>query len=111
MRLPALRQLGSVDLNAASPSQTNLLPEYAIHNLSDADFIYSGPVIATAQLLLSRLGPQFGYHPADVARYNVRFRNVVLSRLSAERIQELCADGGLPAIAAQVQQLRNAGAL
>jgi hypothetical protein len=67
-------------------------------------------VIATAQLLLSRLGPQFGYHPADVARYNVRFRNVVLSRLSAERIQELYAAGGLPAIAAQVQQLRNAGA-
>jgi hypothetical protein len=111
LRLPALRQLGSVDLNAASPTQTNLLPEYAIHNLSDADFIYSGPVIATAQLLLSRLGPQFGYDPADVARYNLRFRNIVLSRLSAERVQELYTAGGLPAVAAQVQQLRDAGVL
>lgn len=111
LRLPALRQLGSVDLNAATPTQTNLLPEYAIHNLSDADYIYSGPVVTTAQLLLSKLAPQFGYDAADVARYNVRFRNVALSRLSAERIQEIYAEGGLAAVAARVQQLRDAGAL
>ncbi|HSS39746.1 MAG TPA: hypothetical protein VLT58_13345, partial [Polyangia bacterium] len=36
LRLPPLRQLASVDLNAAG--QTNLLAEYTIHNLSDADF-------------------------------------------------------------------------
>src|SRR5262249_19594288 len=35
-RLPALRQLGSINLLAATPSQTNLLVEYALHNLSDA---------------------------------------------------------------------------
>jgi len=39
----------------------------------------------------------------------VGFRNVALSRLSAERIQAIYAQGGLPA--AQVQQLRVAGAL
>ncbi|GAC1347215.1 MAG: hypothetical protein NVS2B9_06780 [Myxococcales bacterium] len=111
LRLPALRQLGSIDLNAAAPTQTNLLPEYAIHNLSDADYIYSGPVVATAQLLLSKVAPRFGYDPADAARYNVGFRNVVLSRLSAERIQALYAERGIEGLSAEVEQLRRAGAL
>jgi hypothetical protein len=111
LRLPALRGLGSVDLNAAAPTQTNLLPEYAIHNLSDADFIYSGPVVATAQLLLLKLASEFGYDPADAARYNVRYRNVALSRISAEGFQELYVQGGLPAVAARLHELRSAGAL
>jgi len=88
-----------------------LLPEYAIHNLSDADFIYSGPAVATAQLLLLKLASEFGYDPADAARYNVRYRNVALSRISAERIQELYAQGGLPAVAGRLHELRSVGAL
>jgi hypothetical protein len=51
-RLPALRQLGSIDLLNAIPSQTNLLAEYTLHNLSDADFTYSGPVVGTVEILL-----------------------------------------------------------
>ena len=46
-RLPPLRQLGSVDLLAAG--QTNLLAEYTIHNLSDADFTFSIPAVADVQ--------------------------------------------------------------
>ena len=45
-RLPALRKLGDVDLPGATPTQVNLLTEYTLHNLSDADFTYSGPAIA-----------------------------------------------------------------
>ena len=86
-------------------------PEYAIHNLSDADFIYSGPVVATAQLLLSKLASEFGYDPADAARYNLRYRNVALSRISAEHIQEMYAQAGLAAVAARLHELRSAGAL
>ncbi|HEY4886092.1 MAG TPA: hypothetical protein VII08_20885 [Myxococcales bacterium] len=79
--------------------------------MSDADFIYSGPAVATAQLLLLKLASEFGYDPADAARYNVRYRNVALSRISAERIQELYAQGGLPAVAGRLHELRSVGAL
>ena len=48
LRLPPLRQLGSVDLLAAG--QTNLLAEYTIHNLSDSDNIYSAPAVAEVQV-------------------------------------------------------------
>jgi hypothetical protein len=44
LRLPPLRQLGNnVNLNTAG--QTNVLAEYTLHNLSDADFTYSGPAV------------------------------------------------------------------
>jgi hypothetical protein len=41
-RLPALRDLGQINFLASSPSQTNILAEYELHNLSDADFTFSG---------------------------------------------------------------------
>jgi hypothetical protein len=72
--------------------------------------IRPAPARATPRPWRSRAS-EFGYGPADAARYNVRYRNVALSRISAERIQELYAQGGLPAVAARLHELRSAGAL
>src|SRR5262249_58084213 len=85
-RLPALRQLGSINLLNATPSQTNLLAEYTLHNLSDADFTYSGPAVGTVEVLLQQLAPAFGFNPADASIYNNKFRNTTLSFSSAERL-------------------------
>ena len=109
LRLPPLRQLGSVDLNAAG--QTNLLAEYTIHNLSDADFTFSIPAVAEVQVLLAGVAARFGFDPADVARYNNRFRNVALSHLSAERLLVIYASGGLDAVADEIEALRRRGVL
>ncbi len=105
LRLPPLRALGEgVDLPAAG--QTNLLLEYQIHNLSDADFVNSIPGVTETQVLLSKLAPQFGFDPADVTTYNNRFRNVVLAFLSPERLAVLYSEGGLAAVSKEVARLR-----
>lgn len=105
LRLPALRALGEgVDLPAAG--QTNLLVEYQIHNLSDADFVNSIPSVTETQVLLSQLAPQFGFNPADTATYNNQFRNVVLAFLSPERLAILYSNGGLAAVSKEVTKLR-----
>jgi hypothetical protein len=109
LRLPPLRRLGSVDLPAAG--QTNLLAEYTIHNLSDGDVTYSAPAVAEVQVLLANIAPRFGYDPADPVRYNNRFRNVVLSHLSAERLLVLYSAGGLDAVEDEVEALRRGGVL
>lgn len=67
LRLPPLRKLGDVNLNDAG--QTNALVEYELHNLSDADFTFSGPAINIVEAVLAVLAPQFGYDPNDVANY------------------------------------------
>ena len=65
LRLPPLRQLGDLDLNAAG--QTNLLVEYALHNLSDADFVFTIPAITIEQVILKAIASEFGYDPAILA--------------------------------------------
>ncbi len=106
LRLPPLRGLGDVNLESAAPSQTNFLPEYTIHNLSDADFTFTGPVVTEAETLLRLLAPRYGYDPTDVARYNWSFRNPALSHLSAERIAFLFQRGGLAAVQEEMDRLR-----
>ncbi len=109
LRLPPLRQLGnSVNLNTAG--QTNVLAEYTIHNLSDADFTYSGPAVDIDNVLLQNLAPQFGYSPSD-ANYYLKFRNPVLSFFTAERLLMLYSQSGLAGVASEVQKLRAAGVL
>ncbi|HLJ85518.1 MAG TPA: hypothetical protein VKZ53_01765 [Candidatus Angelobacter sp.] len=105
-RLPALRKLGSIDLINATPSQTNLLAEYTLHNLSDADFTYSGPAVATDQIILQKLAPEFGFNPADTANYNNHFRNPVLSFTTAERLLIIYSEQGLDGVRRQLQELR-----
>jgi len=108
-RLPALRQLGSFNLLNATPSQTNLLAEYTLHNLSDADFTYSGPAVGTVEVLLQQLAPGFGFNPADATNYNNKFRNPVLSFSSAERLLIIYSQAGLEGVRKQLQELRAHG--
>ena len=107
-RLPALRQLANgVNLNANG--QTNLLSEYALHNLSDADFNLSGPAVSEVQVLLASIAPSLGFNPANTTGYNTKYRNVVLANLSAERLLMIYASSGLPGVSAEVQKLRLRG--
>jgi len=110
-RLPAVQHLGDLDLNAASPSQVNAPAEYQLHNLSDADFTQTGPSLAVAQLVLANLAAAFGYDPGDAARYNTRYRNPVLSHLSAERIYILYTARGLNAVRGELHRLRHHGVI
>ncbi len=109
LRLPALRALSDIDLNEAG--QTNVLAEYVMHNLSDADFILTGPAVAIVELVLKQLAPELGYDPAAVARYNEQYRNVALSFLSAERLLMLYGNGGLAAVRAELHKLHARGLL
>ncbi len=108
-RLPALNQAGQVDLIAAG--QTNILAEFEIHNLSDADFTFSGPAVAAVQVVLAQVAPQFGYDPSSIAAYNNTFRNVVLANFSAERLYAVYTTAGVDGVRFEVQQLRNRGSL
>jgi hypothetical protein len=110
-RLPALRKLGDIDLPGATPSQLNLLAEYVLHNLSDADFTYSGPAVTEVELVLKQLAPQYGFDPADVSRYNNSFRNPALSFLTAERLQIIYGNIGLAGVKAQLDKLRSLGVI
>ena len=106
LRLPALRQLANnVDLNAAG--QTNVLAEYTLHNLSDADFTYSGPAVDAVNVLLQSIAPQFGFNASD-PNYLNEFRNPVLSYFTGERLLILYSNGGINAVLDEVQKLRKA---
>ena len=103
-----MRQLGGgVDLNANG--QTNLLVEYALHNLSDADFNLSGPAVSEDEVLLSTIASAFGYNSADTTAYNTKFRNVVFANLSAERLLMIYGSSGIQGVTAEVQKLRRQG--
>jgi hypothetical protein len=106
-RLPALRQLGNnVDLLANG--QTNVLTEYTLHNLSDADFTYSGPAVDIDNVLLASLAPQFGISTSD-PNYFLNFRNPVLTFFTGERLAIIYSNEGIGGVKRAVQQLRNAG--
>src|SRR5215475_2374001 len=108
LRLPPVRQLGNgVDLNANG--QTNLLVEYALHNLSDADFNLSGPAVSEAEVILSTIASTFGFNSADTTVYNTKFRNVVFANLSAERLLMIYGSSGIQGVTAEVQKLRRQG--
>jgi hypothetical protein len=110
-RLPVVRSLASVNLQGALPNEPNLLVEYVLHNLSDADYTFSGPAVAEAQILLRVLAERFGYDMNDTAAFNLRFRNPVLSHMGAERLQILYAGSGIDAVAAELGKLKKAGVI
>ena len=111
LRLAPVRQLGSIDVQASLPNQSNLLYEYVLQNLSDADYTYTGPAVVQSELFLRTLAPKFGFDAADTARYNAGFRNPILTHLSAERVHILYATGGLPRVEAEIAKLKTAGLL
>ena len=86
-----------------------MLYEYVLHNLSDADYTYTGTASVQADLFLRILAPKFGYDPASAARYNTEFRNPVLSNLAAERVYMLYATGGISRVEAEIGKLKQAG--
>ena len=106
-RLPPLRALGDIDL--PGQGQSNLLIEYQIHNLSDSDFVNSIPAVTISQVVLQTLAPLFGYDYAKTAIYNAKYRNIVLSYLSAERIEMLYGKSGIPAVYNELNKLHQAG--
>ena len=109
LRLPQLRQLGSVDLLAGSTSlaHTNTLAEYVLHNLSDADFILTGPAVSEIQTVLASVANRFGFNPTDTANYNNKFRNKVLSYIPAERLLILFGNGGPDAVVAEITKFKS----
>jgi len=108
-RLAATRQLGSINVQASLPNQPNMLYEYVLQNLSDADFTYTGTASVQSDLFLRILAPKFNYDAADAARYNTGYRNPVLSHLSAERILMLYSSGGIGRVEAEINKVKAAG--
>ena len=109
LRVAPVRKLGSVNVLASLPNQSNLLYEYVMHNLSDADFTFTGPAVVQSELFLRTVAPKFGYDPADATRYNTEFRNPALSHLAAERIFILYGNGGIERVEAEISKLKSAG--
>ena len=109
LRLPQARNLGAVDLleGGTSLSHTNILTEYVLHNLSDSDFNLTGPAVSEVAKVLAAAASQFGFAPADTANYNNKFRNKVLSYLSAERLLMIYGNSGLDGVLAEITKLRS----
>ena len=107
----AFSALGSIDLNAQPGSPLNLLVEYTTHNLSDADFTFSGPAVTEAELLIRSLASRFGYDPADASEYNNRFRNPALSYLTGERLTVIYAKRGIDGVYKELARLRKLGVI
>ena len=96
-RRAAVRNLGDY---------STLRVESALHNLSDADFTFTGPAVADVQKILADLAPQYGFNAAEVASYNNGYRNVVLSYFSAERLLIIYGDNGLDGVEAEIDKIR-----
>ena len=109
LRLAPMREQASVDVLASLPNQSYLLYEYVLHNLSDADYTFTGPAVVQSELLLRTVAPQFGYDPADSTRYNTEYRNKVLSHLGAERVLILYDTAGIGRVRQELDKLRAAG--
>jgi hypothetical protein len=107
LRLPALGATGTFDLRAAPTSPTAFLPEFTIHNLSDGNYYLAAAAAFDMGLVLEKLAPEFGVDPSDRAGFNNKFRNPVLSYLSAERLMFIYARQGIAGVRAQVRQLRS----
>lgn len=107
LRLPALRQLGN-DVDLVAAGQTNVLAEYTLHNLSDADFTYSGPAVDIDNVILAEIAPEFGRNPTD-ADYFTNFRNPVMSFFSAERLTIIYSEKGTDGVRQEVKKLQALG--
>lgn len=111
LRLAPLRRLHTADLQADEPNQVNVLVEYVLHNLSDADSPFTDLAASKATQILQIVAHRFGYDPKDSARFNTRFRNPVLTFLSAERLQIIFANAGIDAVVTEIDKLRRLGVI
>jgi hypothetical protein len=97
LQTAAVRRLGP---------NSNLLVEFVVHNLSDADFVFTGPAIGDVQKILAEVAPKFGFNAAETAAYNNNFRNVVLSYLSAERLLVIYGNSGVEGVVAEISKIQ-----
>ena len=97
--LPVLRGFG----------ESPLLIEYVLHHLSDADFPMSIPAVKTVDKVLREIAPRFGFDAGDTATFNNKFRNPVLSNLTAERLFGVYSYAGTEGVVSQVRKLRQTG--
>jgi hypothetical protein len=104
-RLAAVRKLGDIDLTSADDPVENTLIEYVLHNLSDADYVFTGPAAKTVKNVLAKLAPEYGYNDKD-PEYLFKFRHPALAYLSAERLHVVYSNGGLSAVRAEINKLR-----
>lgn len=104
-RLAAVRKLGDIDLTSADDPIENTLIEYVLHNLSDADYVFTGPAAKTVKNVLAKLAPEYGYNEKD-ADYLFKFRHTALAFLSAERLHVVYSNGGLSAVRAELNKLK-----
>lgn len=105
LRLPAVRHLGEIDLTSAASTQPNMLVEYVLHNLSDADYAFTGAAASDVEMVLAKLAPEFGY-ATDAPDYRFKFRHPVLTYLSAERLFVIYSNAGVDAVRKEVMKLR-----
>ena len=104
-RLAAVRKLGDIDLTSADDPVENTLIEYVLHNLSDADYVFTGPAAKTVKNVLAKLAPEYGYSDKD-SDYLFKFRHTALTFLSAERLHVAYSNGGLNAVRAELNKLK-----
>jgi hypothetical protein len=109
LHLPPVRTKDDIDFLAIK--QDNVRIEAAIHNLSDADYVFASPAVTAAVAILVRLAPDYGYDPSDTSRFNNGFRNPVLSYLSAERVLMRYNSNGLEGVRNDLDALRKAKAI
>ncbi len=111
LRLAEMREMKTVAMQEILPNEPHLLVEYVLHNISDSDYTYTGAATAEAQVVLKILAAKFGYDPNDGATYNTKYRNPVLTHLSAERIQILYTGKGLAAVETEIARLKKMGVI
>ena len=100
---------GGINLNASG--QTNILLEYEVHNLSDADFTFSIPAVTETEAVIAALAPNYGYSPSDTANYNNKYRNPIFTNLSGERLLVIYTTKGIGAVKAQLDLLHKRGTI
>jgi hypothetical protein len=106
-RLAPVRAQKSFEVVRGRLNHMNLLMEYTTGNLADGDYVFTGQAIAEVEELLAALAPEFGYDPKDAKKYNVNYRNTVLSYLSCERLFMLYTNVGLDAVRKEIKILRD----
>jgi hypothetical protein len=102
-RLPSIKHLGDID--SPTSGKLSVPAELVIAHVSDADWALGDSAISIAEALLARLAERFGHAPTD-SDYNTAFRNVVLSELTAEKIQFVFQRDGLDAVAKLLEGLK-----
>jgi hypothetical protein len=100
-RRPAVRKTASVKLPG-----TFTIAEYMIHNSSDADYSLTSTAVSDLKPVLAAVAPRFRFDPADTAAYTTRFRNKVLSYLSAERLWIIYGNQGEDGVTAEIQKIK-----